>query len=43
MHYYGRVNWNQEEYNELSKNAFLLAKKSVDIPRLHDRYKKLFG
>jgi glycosyltransferase involved in cell wall biosynthesis len=37
------ANWNQEEYNELSKNAFLLAKNSVDIPRLHDRYKRLFG
>jgi glycosyltransferase involved in cell wall biosynthesis len=37
------VGWDQEEYNTLSKNAFLLAKNSVDIPRLFDRYKKLFG
>ncbi len=37
------VSWNQEEYNEWSKNAFLLAKNSVDIPRLFEKYKRLFG
>jgi glycosyltransferase involved in cell wall biosynthesis len=35
--------WNQEKYDEWSKNAFELARNSVDIPRLHDKYKKLFG
>ena len=37
------LDWNQEEYNEWSKNAFQLAKNSVDIPRLFEKYKKLFG
>jgi glycosyltransferase involved in cell wall biosynthesis len=37
------VAWNQNEYNEWSQNAFELAKNSVDIPRLFERYKKLFG
>jgi glycosyltransferase involved in cell wall biosynthesis len=37
------VSWNQDEYDEWSKNAFDLAKNSVDIPRLFEKYKKLFG
>ena len=37
------VAWNQDEYDEWSKNAFHLAEKSFDIPRLFERYKKLFG
>jgi glycosyltransferase involved in cell wall biosynthesis len=37
------VAWNQEEYDEWSKNAAQLAEKSVDIPRLYEKYKKLFG
>jgi len=35
--------WNQEEYDEWSKNAIELARNSFDIPRLHDKYRKLFG
>ncbi len=35
--------WKQEEYDEWSRNAFELARDSFDIPRLHDRYRKLFG
>ena len=35
--------WNQEEYDEWSKNAIQLARNSFDIPRLHEKYKKLFG
>ena len=37
------VAWNQEEYNEWSKNAIQLARNSFDIPRLHEKYRKLFG
>jgi glycosyltransferase involved in cell wall biosynthesis len=37
------VAWNQEEYNVWSKSAFHLAKSSVDIPRLFEKYKRLFG
>jgi glycosyltransferase involved in cell wall biosynthesis len=37
------ASWNQDEYNVWSKNAFYLAKKSVDVPRLFEKYKKLFG
>ena len=32
------VAWNQEEYDEWSKNAAMLAEKSVDIPRLFEKY-----
>jgi glycosyltransferase involved in cell wall biosynthesis len=35
--------WNQEEYDEWSKNAIELARNSFDIPRLHDKYRKLFA
>ncbi len=35
--------WNQKEYDEWSKNAFQLARKSVDVPRLYEKYKKLFS
>jgi glycosyltransferase involved in cell wall biosynthesis len=35
--------WNQGQYDEWSKNAFHLAENSVDIPRLFEKYKKLFG
>jgi glycosyltransferase involved in cell wall biosynthesis len=35
--------WNQEEYDEWSKNAAKLAETSVDIPRLFEKYMKLFG
>jgi glycosyltransferase involved in cell wall biosynthesis len=34
--------WNQDEYNEWSKNAAMLAEKSVDIPKLFEKYMKLF-
>ena len=33
--------WNQDEYNEWSKNAAMLAEKSVDIPRLFEKYMKV--
>ncbi len=37
------ASWNQEEYNVWSKSAFQFAKDSVDIPKLFEKYKQLFG
>jgi glycosyltransferase involved in cell wall biosynthesis len=37
------VAWGQEEYNEWSRNAFRVAKKSGDITKLFEKYKQLFG
>ncbi len=35
--------WDQEEYDEWSKNAIQLARNSFDIPRLFEKYRKFFG
>ena len=35
--------WDQGEYDVWSKNAIQLARNSFDIPRLFEKYRKLFG